>query len=388
MKTRNGDEVTKIVRQLSKAAIGQLPWTVVLETLRVRFDAVTVALNTLLPTGSSCGGIVGVDQATFEEYACQWAEHDPSRIAIAAVAMEPGSLARTHEVPDFDRVTMRHDIYPGWMRPREFRHGAWLTAWSGEHGMSGLAIYRSPTMGVIDDDLAGLLEDIAQDFIASLRVHHRLQAALNVQRDVEDIMESRGGVVVKLDSAGKVVALSDRARWFIATCGALTWGDSPLRLVAAAPGVRTEFERIVHDALNRDRSALLALPALGRTLPYELMVVPTTGPIDARIAQTTGALLVIADPAAERDLSAQGLRSIYGFTTAEAELARGLARGFNLQEIAELQQISKATVRTQLRGLFTKTETTRQADLVRLLAGSLASVRALLPGEPWLVPGT
>ena len=374
MKSWDGDDLRRFARQLSQAAVGELPWTTVLEALRVRFDAVTVALNTLLPTGSSCGGIVGVDQATFEEYASQWAEHDPNRVALTTLASEPGSLVRTHEAPEFDRVITRHDIYPGWMRPREFRHGAWLTAWGGEAGLSGLAIYRSPSMGWIDDDLFAFLDGIAFDFITALRVYHRLQAELHAEHEARGVIESRGGVVIRLDSSGKVIALSDRAGSFIATGGALAWGDLPLTLQTLAPTVRGEFARIVHEALTLDRSALLALPASGRALPYELMVVPVSGPGDRGAARKHEVLLVVADPAAERDLSAPMLRALYGFTPAEAEVARALARGLDVQAIAERHKVSKETLRTQLKALYAKTDTRRQTELVRLLMGGLASV--------------
>ncbi|WP_161596240.1 helix-turn-helix transcriptional regulator [Rhodanobacter glycinis] len=61
------------------------------------------------------------------------------------------------------------------------------------------------------------------------------------------------------------------------------------------------------------------------------------------------------------------LQDQWGFTPAEAQLAQWLMQGFSLDEAAERIGVTKNTVRTQLRSLFDKTETRRQADLMRVL---------------------
>jgi DNA-binding CsgD family transcriptional regulator len=61
------------------------------------------------------------------------------------------------------------------------------------------------------------------------------------------------------------------------------------------------------------------------------------------------------------------LREQWGFTLAEAQLAQQLMRGCSLEEAAQRVSVSKNTVRSQLRSLFMKTETHRQAELVRVL---------------------
>jgi len=52
----------------------------------------------------------------------------------------------------------------------------------------------------------------------------------------------------------------------------------------------------------------------------------------------------------------------------EARLASLLARGSSLAEAAERLEVSINTVRTQIKNLFAKTNTSRQAQLAALLA--------------------
>jgi DNA-binding CsgD family transcriptional regulator len=62
------------------------------------------------------------------------------------------------------------------------------------------------------------------------------------------------------------------------------------------------------------------------------------------------------------------LEQIFGLTRAEARLTLLLVRGKTLNEVAEMLHLSVATVRTQLRAVFEKTHTHRQAELVVLVS--------------------
>ena len=61
------------------------------------------------------------------------------------------------------------------------------------------------------------------------------------------------------------------------------------------------------------------------------------------------------------------LGSRFRLTPAEARIAIGIARGEPLAEIADLHGITVQTARTQLKSVFSKTQTNRQAQLAVLL---------------------
>jgi len=68
-------------------------------------------------------------------------------------------------------------------------------------------------------------------------------------------------------------------------------------------------------------------------------------------------------------LSPQGLAQAFGLTAAESAVALALCEGKTLDEHAQALGVSVATVRTQLRAVFDKTQTRRQAETVGLLLG-------------------
>ncbi|MGE0576240.1 MAG: helix-turn-helix transcriptional regulator [Reyranella sp.] len=70
------------------------------------------------------------------------------------------------------------------------------------------------------------------------------------------------------------------------------------------------------------------------------------------------------------------LASLYRLTPAEGRLAADLLEHLSLEEIAERRQVTRETLRTQLKELFRKSGTNRQSELVgRLTAGLAGSLR-------------
>jgi DNA-binding CsgD family transcriptional regulator len=62
------------------------------------------------------------------------------------------------------------------------------------------------------------------------------------------------------------------------------------------------------------------------------------------------------------------LQGLFDLTPAEARVARGIGEGFSVDAIAEKFELSRETVRTQLKAVLAKTGLGRQIDLAALLA--------------------
>lgn len=84
-------------------------------------------------------------------------------------------------------------------------------------------------------------------------------------------------------------------------------------------------------------------------------------------AQGMSVLIEVADAPAART---ERLRDRYGLTESEARLAAHIADGGSLPDYAAARGISRNTARNQLQQVFEKTDTQRQAQLVKLLADS------------------
>lgn len=104
-------------------------------------------------------------------------------------------------------------------------------------------------------------------------------------------------------------------------------------------------------------------------------------------SQHSEAALALVDLNETLRPSAEMFRQMFGLTPAEARLAARLACGASLSEIAEACEVSISTVREQLKAIFTKTHTSRQAEFAALanhltLTSCLSEMASVLAGFP------
>lgn len=86
------------------------------------------------------------------------------------------------------------------------------------------------------------------------------------------------------------------------------------------------------------------------------------------------AAVFVSDPDLHEPADRKTLGDLFELTPAESNLAILLARGLSLAEVSEAQHISQHTARAQLKSIFAKTGVSRQAELVRLVIKSVASL--------------
>lgn len=182
------------------------------------------------------------------------------------------------------------------------------------------------------------------------------------------------------DVRGRVVVANAMARR-LSQDGVLQFGVG-----SGDPGVAT-LERAATRALRnaigeaaqfnapRDAGGVAQVPRRA-PLSYLLAnVAPLAGD-----GQAPYALVLIQDPLDLDTGIERHVREAFGATPAEARLGAALARGTTRQEHAAAMGVKASTVKTQLGGLFLKTYTRREADLVRLLLSIPRFARDLRSG--------
>ena len=86
------------------------------------------------------------------------------------------------------------------------------------------------------------------------------------------------------------------------------------------------------------------------------------------------AIIYIRDPEHKAQAPHEIVRQLFKFTPAETSLAMQLANGLSLEDAAIELGIRRNTARAHLRAIFSKTDVTRQTELVRLLLNSVATM--------------
>lgn len=106
---------------------------------------------------------------------------------------------------------------------------------------------------------------------------------------------------------------------------------------------------------------------------YSLIVVPLSKYGKFGLESASMAVMIF-DPTSRNSSTLGLLTSSYGLTLAESRLAFELAQGTSLEDFSAKKGISINTARTQLKSIFSKTETSRQHELVSVLLNSIANI--------------
>ena len=212
--------------------------------------------------------------------------------------------------------------------------------------------------------IRGLLPHIRQ----AVRVRQELAAAeAHAYADVSTLLEHTSMGVLFLSRHGGIAFANRTAR----------------RMLRAGHGIR-DWRGELRASLPHDDAMVRALvqravPRLGRIavggymtvrrpvgLPLIVHVHPVTPARADFGAQRLAALVLIRDPDAIR-LDPEMVGAVLGLTAAESRVAALLGTGRSVRDIARELNRSEHTVRWTLKRVLSKTNSARQADLVRLL---------------------
>jgi DNA-binding CsgD family transcriptional regulator len=144
------------------------------------------------------------------------------------------------------------------------------------------------------------------------------------------------------------------------------------RISANSTHVEQELHCAIQNALAGECSSVRGGRSLTCSRPsgkrsYVIHVLPSQRrDADEPLSQPM-ALVLIVDPEDDPEPGAGLLRRLYHLTNAEADVALRVMHGADMKEISEQLSVSLPTVRTHLQHVFDKTDTHRQAELVRLL---------------------
>jgi DNA-binding CsgD family transcriptional regulator len=122
---------------------------------------------------------------------------------------------------------------------------------------------------------------------------------------------------------------------------------------------------LVHRRCGARRGSSFTCSRPSGKRPYVIHILPRTATSADPSAAT--ALVIIIDPEREIEPPKMLVRRLFGLTNAEVDVALRVMRGDGLKPIAADLGLSRATVNTHLQHIFDKTDTHRQAELVRLL---------------------
>lgn len=266
-----------------------------------------------------------------------------------------------------------HPYYQEFLAPFGLRWFAGIKVAAGDD-LWCLSIQRSIRQGPFKpgevEQLARLSKQLGSGAaLAQALGFARAEAAL-------DAFNVSGSPVALLNRCGEVLQLNHAAEQLLGRDLQIT----SRRLVSMDRKATTALDAALHALLWARSSSSLTMPPvlLPRTERHPLVAYPTRlSRVSAGALSPCQAIIVIVDPDARSRPPEAVLRSCFGLTSAEAKVAKAVAGGGMLEAVSAELGISYATARNQLKAVFAKTGTHRQAELVTLFARLLNGYQVL-----------
>lgn len=267
---------------------------------------------------------------------------------------------------------------------RETRAGEWLESYGAHEAAGSIAFHDSNYLNFfgmqrsIDqpeftrEDLAifdlflphlnravGLYTKLSETQLTSLPERQALNA---VQRGIL-ICDATFKVVFHNDTAGQVVANNPDLQ--LSDTGLLNFRDKPFN------------DQFVIKLSNAVRSSMMQPQHAESVLCYRqgkqnitLVISPLSASAQGGRARRGGAMVSLYDWNMRPSVNPETLQHFFQLSAAEARVSALLLEGHSPAEIAQLSNRSRETVKSQLSSVYRKTNTSRQGELIALLASS------------------
>lgn len=328
--------------------------------------------------GYSAGGpalwnLTGIDTSVFAAYEAHYHRLDLYKDTLAASDQLRSGFVFTEQTLLTPEAMRRSPLVQELLVPNGLGPILGCPAHVDDQGsLVELAFYRPPHTAPFAAPEVAFLRALAPHLGRAARLRLRLSEAAPLPRWTAELLDGLAWGVALLDRLGRAAFVNREARRILHAEDGLTLRAAGLSADHHDDGRRLR-EAIARAGRRRGGGDLtIRRPSGGAS--YLATVVPLG--FDQRLPAGPGVAVHIMDPLARVPDHGGRLATVFGLTPAEQRVAHDLARDRGLAEIAERHGVALSTVKTQLLGLFAKTGTNRQSQLV----GSLLRVLAL-PGR-------
>jgi DNA-binding CsgD family transcriptional regulator len=351
-----------LLDQIYEAAAVPETWPRVLEQLGAMVQTRHMALVVLDVDRRVNYAATELYRPVVQHFAESASRHDNPRPRRALSSGHAGFLT---DLELFSRAELDRDsVYRELLFPNGLRYAAGSVIPVPTADILVFDISREDAAGPFSREEMGLLDQYRPHLARAALLSHRL--GLRTASGATEALQLVGLPGAALTASGRVLVANPLFEQL-----APRVGTGALDHVQLASKPAQEALKLALGAAVGDHGATRSIPIPAAEGEPALIahLVPIRRAAHDIFAKAEFLLVLTAVVAPDAPLT-EMLHGLFDLTPAEARVARGLAAGLSVEEISLRGAISRETVRTQLKGVMAKTATTRQADLVRLLAGA------------------
>jgi DNA-binding CsgD family transcriptional regulator len=378
----------RLVQAIYRGAVEQPPWHSTLPALREAIDAEVVSLVLRPPSAGDRGFILNCVRPDREHRGENSVLADPGDWEVTAYREQFFSLDPFINLP-LDRIISLDDLlsdadliasdyYQHYLEPIGLFRILGVDTGQPESLLARLRFSRrreEPPFSARDREVLAL---ITPHLHLAIEIYARLNQ-MTSERDIyAGAVDQLSVATIILDEKGRLLNTNALASALLKEGDGLSLRGKHLRIESRSTDreLQSALSSVIRAQQAGETSVVKALrvPRPGGRPPLGLVVRPV--PVSEWAEGQTGpcAAVFVSDPEQHDSASQQTLGELFGLTPAEANVAILLARGLSLAEVSQVQNISPHTARAQLKSIFAKTGVSRQAELVRMIIKSVASL--------------
>ncbi|MAT92436.1 MAG: helix-turn-helix transcriptional regulator [Halioglobus sp.] len=375
----------RLVGLVYEGAVESRPWQSTLPALREALDAQVASLILRPPSKDDQGVILNCVRPDSDSSATL---ADPNDWQASAYREEFFTLDPFINLPQ-DRVIALEDLLPD----RDLVENDYY-----RHYLEPIGLFR--ILGVDTAEPGGMLarlrfarrrkeprfrvreRELLQRLAPHLRRALEIYARLNRTTSERDVYagavnQLAVGTII-LDEQGRLLSCNHIADALLQAGNGIALRDG--RLHSEGRDINRELQEALTTIIRAQQQGetslvrALRVPRQDARPDLGLIIRPAPGALGSEGEGIPAAAVFISDPEREESTSQQVLADLFSLTPAEARLATLLAQGMSLAEVSSAQGISQHTARAQLKSVFAKTGVSRQAELVRLVLKSAATL--------------
>jgi DNA-binding CsgD family transcriptional regulator len=366
----SSESLSLLLRDLYSAAAEPNRWTDFLES----------AKNTV--GGTACSilvrderqGIIGQHSVSIgvdDEYRRAYKDHYGAINIVydAALAIDSHNYIGTLQSCIDIETYRKSEIYNDYARPQNLFHQCSALLARGGSYTAAISFMRPEYDGAYGNQHVQLLRVLAPHLRQAFQLHNTLRAFESSTVGLTAALDQSETAMFLLDGIGFVQRFNAAGRRLIAEGNILCLPDGCLRPVH--PGDCAKFDSLigVTAATGAGRgSSPGGTMLLHRHNRRPLHCKTTPFHSDKSLLETSpSAIVFICDPDCAPPSRGEVLRSLYGLTPSEAQLADLLLGGETIATAAAKRHMTQESTRTQLKVIFSKTGAKRQSELIRLM---------------------
>ena len=194
---------------------------------------------------------------------------------------------------------------------------------------------------------------------------------LGLVQGMESALDTLDAALVFATSTGEIIHCTAGAERILAREDGLAVRHRILtaRDAAADGQLKEALRAAARSAPALDAPAAVLVERDWSRRPYQVLMMPVHHQVPALTGMRRADVVVlVVDPETQRPVSDELLMLLFRLTRREAALASALSAGMTIEQAADQLQMTYETARSHLRRIFGKTDTSRQSELVMMLA--------------------